>query len=116
MSEEYLLVRTLYIVMRHCVYEKYKRTQILSLFLFEINPKYVILENIYQILPNEYHYHHRLQGLGLLACSGSEIIFRNCESIWRVGRTPWTDYRPDERPLPAHSTTQHSKTRIHIHA
>jgi hypothetical protein len=39
------------------------------------------------------------------ACSGSEF-----------GMTPWTGDQPDERPLPTQRTTQHRKTRTHIHA
>jgi hypothetical protein len=56
------------------------------------------------------------QGLGLLACFGSEFIFCNLSIYWTVGRTPWRGDRPDARPLPTHRTTQHRKTRTHIHA
>jgi len=56
------------------------------------------------------------QGLGLLACSGSEFIFWNLWTYWTLGRTPWTGGQPDARPVPTHRTTQHRKTRTHIHA
>jgi hypothetical protein len=52
-----------------------------------------------------------------LACSGFRTNFSEpYESIWTVGRTPWTGDRPDARPLPTHRITQHRKTRTHIHA
>jgi hypothetical protein len=53
--------------------------------------------------------------LGLLACSGFRTYFsENYESIWTVGRTPWTGDRPDARHLPTYRTTRHKKTRTHI--
>jgi hypothetical protein len=47
------------------------------------------------------------QWLGLFACSGYRTYFsESYESIWTVGRTPWTGDRPDLRLLP----TQHNRT------
>jgi hypothetical protein len=54
-----------------------------------------------------------LQGLGLLACSGSQSIFWMYRT---VGRTPWTGNQPEARPLPTHRTPQHRKKQTHIHA
>jgi hypothetical protein len=57
------------------------------------------------------------QALGLLDCSGFRNYFSETyESIWTVGRTPWTGDRPDAKPLPTHRAAQHRKTRTHIHA
>jgi len=44
-----------------------------------------------------------------------DLFFWNLWIYCRVGRTPWTGDRPDARPLPSHRTTQHSKTRTHVH-
>jgi len=52
----------------------------------------------------------------ILACYGWKCIFWNLCIYWTVGRTPCTGDRPDARPLPMHRTTQHRKTRAHIHA
>jgi hypothetical protein len=46
------------------------------------------------------------QGLGLLACSGIRTYFSETyESIWTVGKTPWTGERPDVRHLLAQDNT-----------
>jgi len=50
------------------------------------------------------------QGLGLLACSDSELIFSEIYgSIYTVGRTPWTGNRPDARPLHKQDNTNTEK-------
>jgi len=37
--------------------------------------------------------------------------------FWTFGRTPWTGYQSNARPLPTHRTIQHRKTQdTHIHA
>jgi hypothetical protein len=50
------------------------------------------------------------QELGLLACSGFRTYFSETyESIWTVGRTPWTGDRPNARPLPTQDNTTQTK-------
>jgi hypothetical protein len=50
-----------------------------------------------------------MQGLGLLAYSGSEFFSETYESIWTVGKTPWTGDQPDARPLPTQDNTNTEK-------
>jgi hypothetical protein len=54
-----------------------------------------------------------LQGLGLLACSGSEFIFWNLWIYWTVGRIPWTGDQPDARPLPIQDNTTQKNVDTH---
>jgi len=54
-----------------------------------------------------------LQGLGLLACSGSEFIFWNVRIYWTVGTTPWTGDQPIAIPLPTQNSTRQRKADTH---
>jgi hypothetical protein len=64
-----------------------------------------------------------VQVIGLYEVTDTFLVVVSFRTIfmklttWTVGRTPWTGDRPDARPLPStHRTTQHRKTRTHIHA
>jgi hypothetical protein len=64
-----------------------------------------------------HHCRRRLSRIRLLGQFRFRIYFSEIyESIWTVGRTPWTGDQPGARPLTMHRTTQHRKTRTHIHA
>jgi hypothetical protein len=54
--------------------------------------------------------------LGLMACSDSDLNFSEFMNLWIFGRAPWRGDQPHARPLPTRRTTQHRKTRTHIHA
>jgi hypothetical protein len=57
----------------------------------------------------EYHHHHHPSRYRPTARSGSEVYFWTYESIWTIGRTPWTGDQPDARPLPAQDNTTQKK-------
>jgi hypothetical protein len=52
-----------------------------------------------------------LQGLGQRPVPVQKFNFWTYESIWTVGRTPWTGDQPGSRSLPTQE-----KTRTYIHA
>jgi hypothetical protein len=53
------------------------------------------------------------QGLGLLACSGSEFIFWNVWICCTAGRTFWTGDQPDARPLPTQDNATQKNADTH---
>jgi len=54
------------------------------------------------------------QKLGLLACSGFRTYYSEAyESIWTVGRTPWTGNRPVARTLLTQDTTTQKNADTH---
>jgi hypothetical protein len=61
-----------------------------------------------------HHHLSRIRPLGLFPFR--TYFSENYESIWKIGRTPWTGDEPNARPIPTQRTTQHRKTLTHIRA
>jgi hypothetical protein len=52
---------------------------------------------------------------GSTALAGPWPLLQSRNHLFTDGRTPWTSYKPVERPLPTHRTTQTQNKRIYRH-
>jgi len=62
---------------------------------------------------HHHHHHHQFQGRPSWPVAIQNFNFRNLQIYLTFGTTPWTEDRPDARPLPSPDNTTQKKANTH---